>query len=300
MVGARVARITIMIVAEVVPETDRHAVALLETKSNNSLVKTAKVAQIEETLIMTSARVVLHQGMFNLHLLLADETTLEKVTRKLTTTGAGKRATITSLLVIKADIKGPIAATRVREIKENAVDLETIDEEVIRRLAKVAVMLNRDWVMNLRLQSQELIKLSKKARMTVEAAAKKAHCLLRSPKQMTTEIDQTRTTADAETSPLKTVVATRAKKVRTILNLVIKVEDVTLEAQRREHRVINLGTTRKAVNNRKLEMLIKSLTTLATTKDNNSLSSLRKNKGQTRTTGTAGLNNLCRSRGKGP
>lgn len=43
MAGARVARITIMIVAEVAPGTDLPAVAHLGTKSNNSQVKMAKV-----------------------------------------------------------------------------------------------------------------------------------------------------------------------------------------------------------------------------------------------------------------
>ena len=124
--------------------------------------------------------------------------------------------------------------------------------------------------------------------MTVEVVAKKAH-LHQNLKQMTIKIDQTRTTADAVTNPLKTVVATRAKKVQTILNLVTKVEDVTLEAQRLEHRVINL---RKVGNNRKL---LKSLTTTG----NNSLNLRKSNKEQTRTMETVGPN-LCRSRGKGP
>ena len=48
MVGARVARITIMIAAEVAPGTDLPAAALPETRSNNSLAKMAKVAQIGE------------------------------------------------------------------------------------------------------------------------------------------------------------------------------------------------------------------------------------------------------------
>lgn len=123
--------------------------------------------------------------------------------------------------------------------------------------------------------------------MTVEVVAKKAH-LLQNLKQMTIKIDQTRTT-DVGTNPLKIVVATRAKKVQTIINLVTKVEDVTHEAQRLEHRVINL---RKVGNNRKL---LKSLTTTG----NSNLNLRKSNKEQTRTMETVGPN-LCRSRGKGP
>ena len=143
MVGARVARITIMIAAEVAPGTDLPAVALPETRSNNSLAKMAKVAQNGETLTMTSARQA-HRRKFNLHRPLVDETTLEKATRKLTITEVGKKATTISLVVIKADTSAPIVAIRVRKIKASALGPETIHVEVIRRLVKVAAMLDRN------------------------------------------------------------------------------------------------------------------------------------------------------------
>ena len=297
MAGARVARITIMIGAEVAPGTDLPVVAHLGTKSNNSQVKMAKVVQIiGETLIMTSARVATHRTSFNLHRPLADGTTLKKATRKLTTIGVGKRAMTTSLAlaVIKAaDINAPpIVVIQVRKIKVANVE---IDERVIKPLAKVVAMLDRDWLMNQRLRSQELIKLSKRARMTVEVIARKAH-LLPSLKQTTIKIDKTRTTTGAEISHLKTVVATRAKRVQMILNLVIKAEDVTLEAQRP---VINLESIRKAANNRRNLETLKSLKTITTTTGNNSNSlSLRKSI-KDQTTRTAGPN-LYKSRGKGP
>lgn len=132
--------------------------------------------------------------------------------------------------------------------------------------------------------------------MTVEVIARKAH-LLRSLKQMTTKIDQTRTTTGAEISPLKTVVATRAKKVQMILNLVIKAEDVTPEAQRP---VINLETPLKAASNRRnLETILKSLKTITITGNSSSSLSLSRKGNKDQTTRTAGPN-LCKSRGKGP
>ena len=92
---------------------------------------------------MTSARLA-HRRKFNLHHPLVDETTLEKATRKLTITGASKRAKTISLVVIKADISAPIVAFRMRKIKASALGPETINVEVIRRLVKVAAMLDRN------------------------------------------------------------------------------------------------------------------------------------------------------------
>lgn len=106
---------------------------------------------------MTSARVATHRTSFNLHRPLGDGTTLKKATKKLTTIGVDKRAEMTTslvLVVIKAaDINAPpIVVIQVRKIKlaNNVV----IDERVIKPLAKVVAMVDRDWLMNQRLRSQ--------------------------------------------------------------------------------------------------------------------------------------------------